>query len=191
MFCSKCGTKIPVEESVVCPECGEMLDSPSDVAEPAPSTHPVSSPSPVQTSKPLKSKKPIIAAIAATATIVLLVAITLLIFNLRSHPLTGTWEEAAGTIWRGRMMFNSDGTGLGFDINADTGMTRDEENMVWMTSRDFPDLLRLETIDENSPNTTEIFWLEFEITINAVGDEILNVRPVSGFGGWQHFRRIN
>jgi len=121
---------------------------------------------------------------------VALVAIVAVLFVfLGSSPLIGEWEETTSASWRQRITLNSNGTGVMFSLNVDTLATQSETPLVWRTSNDFPGLLQLEFTDEDD-NETYNWWLEYELSVNAVGIEMLELTNV-GWGGSDTFRRVD
>ena len=189
MYCANCGTAHD-ETEAFCPECGTPTETTASSESPTPHA-PVSKPpvSPV-TKKPPLSKQ-MLAIIGGGAALLVIVIILIASLSGGRSPVVGTWEAAVDTDWRTRWTYNRDGTGLAFELNVNTGMTRNERAFSWSTSRDFQDLLRLEHPDTTAPDESFIEWLEFTITVNAIGEQILNIRHVGGRLEWSHFRRIN
>ena len=211
LYCSNCGTQHG-EAEAFCAECGsptetapeatpvapEMTDASSFA--PAAPVAPVESILPYDTTMPYTAPKAkgqripkvALAAIGGVAVLAIIIAVVALVFTSgRSNPIVGTWEYVAeDSAWRTRWIYNRDGTGQAFEVNVDTGMTRDEISFTWSTSRDFTELVRLEYPNPASPDNPHIEWFTFTITINAIGYEFINIRDVHGHGEWVSLRRI-
>jgi len=213
-FCPECGTKQePAQESVqeqVDEQVREQVDEQIDeqvseqVQEPdaqhiaqavAQPTYASVAPAVNHGQPNSAAKKPSTLAIVAAASLLLAVvmAIVLVVTLGGTHnnrALFGTWEETTASAWRERTTFNRNGTGLIFEVNVDTGMTSNETSFRWSTSRDFDDLVRIVIYNPFDPTQYDAVWIEFNVTVNAIGETILNMR-MAGDWHWEHARRVN
>jgi len=123
----------------------------------------------------------------AAAVIIIIVLIVVLTGGNR---LVGTWGDMDGGTWQYRMQFNRNGTGVAFELNMNTGMVRDEEQIRWSIDRIFgEEVLQIEFIDPFNPLWTDTERVFFEINRNVMGDDILTLRELDGW--WtEHMRRI-
>ena len=202
-FCSECGMAVEADatlasESLPVPEGPEVEGSApvawTPIAPPPEAAPPVAHMPHMPYVPPKKSGLPkhmLPIIIGGAAFVIVVIAILIAVFSSGGRSnIIGTWEEATANAWRQRMVFNRDGSGLSFEVNADTGLTEDEVDFRWASSNDFPDLLRIEIADPDNPDDTYVIWMEFSINVNAIGEEILNIRELGGWGNWEHFRRI-
>ena len=89
--------------------------------------------------------------------------------------IVGTWEsdDVWGDDWRERIRFNSDGTGIAYEINIVTGETwlHQDDEFTWSISGN-----RLQIIFIDPWDLTEwIYEYEFRVITTAQGDQILSI----------------
>ncbi|MCL2360225.1 MAG: zinc-ribbon domain-containing protein [Defluviitaleaceae bacterium] len=207
-FCPECGTPTEVEfdpvldlapvESIDSEYAPEPIPTPAsapteDVPDSGYYLHPEHSPYPAPTvratpSLALGKKQFAIIGVAAMAIIILVIVF---VFAGRRSPLVGTWEDTADSRWRIHMTFNRNGTGTIYELDSNTGMIEDEEHFRWVMSRDFGDMVRFEFVNPFNPLDVERVLFDFEINRNFLGEDILTLVEIGGWGDGEHFRRVN
>lgn len=177
MFCVKCGNAL-FQSSGFCKNCGHRT-VPRQQSAPAASFQGQGGgfPGAPRSAPSSKRKLPIVVAIVA------LVLVAAFIFNPGNsgrNPLVGGWEQMADRV---QIVFNRDGTGR---ISDDFSMS----DFRWtVTDRN---MLALEISEPNNPANVEEVLMEFDITTNAAGEEILTMTVVAGAPAETvSFRRIS
>jgi len=149
--------------------------------------HPYPPPHGQKATGKLPVSKKMMAIIGGGVAAVILIIVLIVVLSGGRNNIVGTWEMSGSDRWSERLQINRDGTGIWFELDTVTNWVEFEEEFRWSISGD---IIRFEIFDPRWPHDPDIERYEFSFTRNAVGEEILHLVDLGGWGGRMSFRRI-